>query len=186
MLFQTDEIDGMLQSINKAKDARHENIMGTLLTIYSAANSVFPMRRKAGKESPGVIDQPCLVAVRHGHPEPLLRGALGADAHERVLRPHDRPGVRPSRPPGRSRGLLPLPARVLGDRQWWADFRPGTGNLEDWHPVRASSRRPRARQILIETRLEAEAEYDAAEAAGDDAGGRPSGAASASMPGSSP
>ena len=49
MLFQTDEIDGMLQSINKAKDARHENLMGTLLTMYSASGSVFPMRPKAGK-----------------------------------------------------------------------------------------------------------------------------------------
>jgi hypothetical protein len=58
MLFQTDEIDGLLQSINKAHDARHENILGTLLTMYSAANSIFPMRRKAGKEAPGVIDQP--------------------------------------------------------------------------------------------------------------------------------
>ena len=57
MLFQTDEIDGMLQSINKAKDARHEAIMSTLLTMYSASNSVFPMRRKAGKEAPGVINQ---------------------------------------------------------------------------------------------------------------------------------
>ena len=61
MLFQTDEIDGMLQSINKAKDARHESIMSTMLTIYSSADSVFPMRRKAGRESPGAIDQPCLV-----------------------------------------------------------------------------------------------------------------------------
>ena len=61
MLFQTDEIDGMLQSINKARDARHESIMGTLLTMYSSANSVFPMRRKAGKDAPGAIDQPCLV-----------------------------------------------------------------------------------------------------------------------------
>src|SRR5690606_32979563 len=40
MLFQTDEIDGLLQAINKAQDARHENIMGTLLTMYSAANSI--------------------------------------------------------------------------------------------------------------------------------------------------
>ena len=39
MLFQTDEIDGLLQSINKARDARHENIMGTLLTMYSAATA---------------------------------------------------------------------------------------------------------------------------------------------------
>jgi hypothetical protein len=61
MMFQTDEIDGMLLSINKAKDARYENIMGTLLSMYSASNSVFPMRRKAGKDHPGAIDQPCLV-----------------------------------------------------------------------------------------------------------------------------
>ena len=30
MFFQTDEIDGILQSINKAKDVRHESIMNTL------------------------------------------------------------------------------------------------------------------------------------------------------------
>ena len=30
MLFQTDEIDGLLQSINKSRDARHEQIMSTL------------------------------------------------------------------------------------------------------------------------------------------------------------
>lgn len=40
MLFQTDEIDGLLQSINKSQDARHENILGTLLTMYSVANSI--------------------------------------------------------------------------------------------------------------------------------------------------
>ena len=61
MLFQTDEIDGLLQSINKSRDARHEQIMSTLLTMYSSANSVFPMRRKAGTEPAGVINQPSLV-----------------------------------------------------------------------------------------------------------------------------
>lgn len=61
MLFQTDKIDALVQSINKARVARHENIMSTLLTMYSAANSIHPTRRKAGKETPGVIDQPCLV-----------------------------------------------------------------------------------------------------------------------------
>ncbi len=61
MLFQTDEIDGMLQSINKAKDARHESIMNTLLSLYSSSNSVFSMRPKAGNAAPGVIDQPNLV-----------------------------------------------------------------------------------------------------------------------------
>ena len=49
MLFQTDEIDGLLQLINKAQDARHENILGTLLTMYSAANSIFPHAPQGGQ-----------------------------------------------------------------------------------------------------------------------------------------
>ncbi|MEZ6064173.1 MAG: bifunctional DNA primase/polymerase [Planctomycetaceae bacterium] len=61
MLFQTDEIDGLLQSINKAKDARYENILGTLLKMYSSSNSFYPMRRKAGQQVAGTIEQPCLV-----------------------------------------------------------------------------------------------------------------------------
>ena len=38
MLFQTDEIDGMLQSMSKSRDGRHENLMSTLLTRYSTSN----------------------------------------------------------------------------------------------------------------------------------------------------
>jgi hypothetical protein len=83
MLFQTDEIDGMLQSINKSRDARHESIMGTLLTLYSSANSVFPMRRKAGKESPGAIDQPHLVIFGTAIPN-----------HQRLFRQNDHPRMR--------------------------------------------------------------------------------------------
>jgi hypothetical protein len=60
-LFQTDEIDGLLQSIHHAKDARHEHIMGTLLTMYSASNSVYTMRARANLENAGIIDQPHLV-----------------------------------------------------------------------------------------------------------------------------
>ena len=61
MLFQSDEVDGILQSIKKSNDARYENVLSTLLTMYSSANTIYPMRRKAGKESPGTIDQPSLV-----------------------------------------------------------------------------------------------------------------------------
>jgi hypothetical protein len=59
VLFQTDEIDGLMAKINLGKDARHEGIMNVLLKMYTSANSLYPMRVKAGKE-PGVIDQPCL------------------------------------------------------------------------------------------------------------------------------
>ncbi len=170
MLFQTDEIDGILQSINKAKDARHENIMGTLLTMYSSANSVFPMRRKAGMESPGVIDQPCLVilgtAIPNHYYQALSERMLTNGFFARMIILECG-----KRSPGQEPRIEPLPAPVLDTAKWWADFRPGNGNLEQWHPVpRTVPHTSEARDILIETRLEAEAEYAKAEGAGDPVG----------------
>ena len=170
MLFQTDEIDGMLQSINKARDARHENIMGTMLTLYSSADSVVPMRRKAGKESPGAIDQPCLVIFGTAIPDHYYKALSermltnGFFARMIVLEAS-------KRSPGQEPKDDPPPAHVLETAQWWADFQPGTGNLEQWHPVpRIVPHTPEAREILVETRLEVEAEYDKAEAQGDEVG----------------
>ncbi len=170
MLFQTDEIDGMLQSINKARDARHENIMGTLLTMFSSANSIFPMRRKAGRESPGAIDQPCLVmfgtAIPNHYYDALSERMLtnGFFARTIILEC----GMRSQ---GQAPGIRPVPERVLETAKWWADFQPGTGNLQDWHPepliVPQSGA---ARAILDGARVEAEQEYARSEAIGDSAG----------------
>ncbi len=126
---------GCCSRSTRPSDARHENIMGTLLTMYSSANSIFPMRRKAGKESPGRHRPALPGGLRHGDPEPLLRGALGADAHQRVLRPHDHPRMRHALAGPGAAASSRCPARVLETAKWWADFRPGTGNLENWHPV---------------------------------------------------
>ncbi len=170
MLFQTDEIDGMLQSINKARDARHENIMGTLLTMYSSSNSVFPMRRKAGKESPGAIDQPCLVifgtAIPNHYYEALSERMLTNGFFARMIILES--GKRSA---GQEPRIEPPPARVLETARWWADFRPGTGNLEVWHPVpQVVPLTQEAGEILVETRRETEAEYAKAEATGDTVG----------------
>jgi len=170
MLFQTDEIDGMLQSINKAKDARHEAIMGTMLTMYSSANSVYPMRRKAGKESPGVIDQPCLViygtAIPNHYYQALSERMLTNGFFARMIILEAGP-----RAPGQEPSIRDLPPRVLATAQWWADYRPGTGNLENWHPVPAIiEHSDEAKRLLIETRLEAESEYSKAEDACDSVG----------------
>jgi hypothetical protein len=170
MLFQTDEIDGMLQSINKAKDARHEAIMSTLLTMYSTANSIFPMRRKAGKESPGVIDQPCLVifgtAIPNHYYQALSERMLTNGFFARMVILEAGP-----RAPGQEPSIRDLPPRVLETAKWWADYRPGTGNLENWHPVPTIvEQSDEAKGLLVETRLEAEAQYSKAEEAGDAVG----------------
>jgi hypothetical protein len=170
MLFQTDEIDGMLQSINKAKDARHEAIMSTLLTMYSSANSVFPMRRKAGKESPGVIDQPGLVifgtAIPNHYYEALSERMLTNGFFARMIILESGP-----RPEGQEPSIREVPPSILATAKWWADFRPGTGNLEDFHPVpRIVEHSDEARRSLVETRQQAEAEYSAAEGRSDSVG----------------
>ena len=170
MLFQTDEIDGMLQSINKAKDARHENVMGTLLTMYSSANSIFAMRRKAGKESPGAIDQPCLVifgtAIPNHYYEALSERMLTNGFFARMI-------ILESgrRAKGQEPCIRDLPPGVLTTAHWWADFRPGTGNLENWHPVpMIVEHSDQAKRILIEAREASDAEYAKAEENNDSVG----------------
>lgn len=170
MLFQTDEIDGMLQSINKAKDARHENVMSTLLTMYSASNSVFPMRRRAGRAPPGVIDQPNLVifgtAIPNHYYEALSERMLTNGFFARMLILES--GARCE---GQEPQIADLPTRVLDTARWWMGYRPGTGNLQDWHPAPAIvEHSDEARAILIEARKEAEAEYGRAEARNDPVG----------------
>ena len=170
MLFQTDEIDGMLQSINKSKDARHEAILSTLLTMYSSANSVFVMRCKAGKQSRGVIDQPNLIvfgtAIPNHYYEALSQRMLtnGFFARMVIMEAGKRSkGLEPR--------ITPLPPRVVETARWWADFRPGRGNLEDWHPEPLIvEQTPEALSVLVESREEAETEYARAEAASDAVG----------------
>jgi len=170
MIFLTDEIDGMLQSINKAKDARHEAIMSTLLTMYSSSNSVFPMRRKAGKDSPGVINQPSLTifgtAIPNHYYEALSERMLTNGFFARMIILEA--GMRGA---GQEPVIRDLPPSVLATAKWWADYRPGTGNLENWHPVpTVIEHTDEARRLLVENRAQAEAEYAAAEAAGDAVG----------------
>lgn len=157
----------MLQSINRAKDARHESVMNTLLTLYSASNSVYPMRRKAGKEHAGAIDQPCLVifgtAIPTHYYAALSERMLTNGFFARMLIIESGP-----RSPGQEPSLSDRPPRVLETAKWWSEFMPGTGNLESWHPVpTVVEYSTAAREQLIASRKACEAEYAKAESRGD-------------------
>jgi hypothetical protein len=163
MLFQTDEIDGLLQSINRARDARFESIMGTLLTMYSASNSIFPMRRKAGQNEPGVINQPCLVlfgtAIPNHYYAALSERMLTNGLFARMLILESGP-----RGAGQEPTVSDLPERVLATAKWWSDLRPGPGNLANAHPTpRVVPHTDEARALLVELRKDAEQAYGEAE-----------------------
>ena len=134
MLFQTDEIDGLMNAINKAGDSRHESIMNVLLKMYTASNAMYPMRVKAGKQVSGVIDQPslCLLgtAVPKYYYQALSTRMLnnGFFARMIILDTGKRPrGQRPK--------TLAIPPAILATARYWSQLGPGTGDLANWHPT---------------------------------------------------
>jgi hypothetical protein len=171
MLFQTDEIDGLLQSINKARDARHEQIMSTLLTMYSSANSVYPMRRKAGKEAAGVINQPNLVifgtAIPNHYYDALSERMLTNGLFARML--IFECGKRGK---GQEPKIRDIPQSIIDTAAWWEEYRPGPqGNLVDWNPTPAIVPHDiDAGLLLVDARVNAEAQYEKAEEENDPVG----------------
>jgi hypothetical protein len=134
VLFQTDEIDGLMTKINLGKDARHEGIMNVLLKMYTSAASLYPMRVKAGRE-PGLIDQPCLcifgTAIPQHYYEALSLKMLTNGFFARMLiLEAGRRGA------GQDAVMLPLPETIVSTARWWANHNPGDqhGNLACWHP----------------------------------------------------
>ncbi|MEO0716002.1 MAG: hypothetical protein AAFY58_03320, partial [Planctomycetota bacterium] len=71
-------------------------------------------------------------------------------------------------PPGQEPGILDPPERIVETAAWWANFRPGNGNLADAHPVPITiAHTAEAKRLLIELRLDAEQSYSEAEAKSD-------------------
>lgn len=170
MLFQTDEIDGLLHSINKAKDARYEIVLGTLLKMYSSANGFYPMRKKAGKQRAETIEQPCLIiygtAIPNEYYSALSERMLtnGFFARSIIVDGTKRgDGQEPS-------DCSPTP-RIFETAQYWANFNPGKGNLEKFYPTpKIVPYTDDAKALLIDARKACEVEYKLAEQAGDPVG----------------
>ena len=170
VLFQTDEIDGLMTKINQAKDARHESVMNVMLKMYTSSSSVYPMRVKAGKE-PGVIDQPSLcifgTAIPKHYYEALSLKMLSNGFFARMLVLETR-----RRGLGQDARMRDPPQSILDVAQWWADQRPGQGgNLERWHPVpRIVHHTPDAADLLRQLRIQADEQYSLSEERDDPAG----------------
>lgn len=175
MLFQTDELDGLLQQINKSRDGRHEGIMQMLLKMYSSSNSIYQVRRKAttkseAGEAPKVIVQPNLVifgtAIPNHYYEALSVRMLTNGFFARMLILDAS-----KRTDGQEVTICDPPERVLETAAWWRDFRPSEGNLDQLNPdPRTISYSDEALAMLRANREAANREYGIAEASSDAVG----------------
>ena len=137
MLFQNDEMDGVLRQINFDHEGKSESIPSVLLTVFTSADDVYPVRVKAGQKEAAHIDQPHLTLFGTATPqhfyESLSQRMLTNGLFARMI------VVDIGR---RGRGQLPgsvrnLPDGILSVARWWAEFTPGTrvgGNLYSVYP----------------------------------------------------
>ncbi len=163
MLFQTDEIDAVIVAMKEGKEQRYEGIMQMLLKMYTSSDGLYPMRVKAGKEHK-VIDQPslCLLgtAIPTHYYEALSAKMLTNGFFARMLILEAGP-----RGDGQEPVCRDLPDSIVETARWWSNFRPGKGNLENWHPIpRAVDYTPVARELLAAFRRDTDLEYTNAEA----------------------
>lgn len=138
MMFQVDEIDGMLAGISKNRkdgNGKPDSLMMTLLTAYTSGAGYYPMRRRANGEHScnGVINQPSLTiygtAIPANYYEAISERMLSNGFFARCMVLES--GLRA---PGRDvERMEPVPPRLILAAKWWREFSPG-GNMSDFTP----------------------------------------------------
>ena len=174
MLFQNDEMDGVLRQINQDRENKRESIPNIMLTLYTSASDIYPIRVKAAQKEAIHIDQPHLTLFGTATPkffyESLSQRMLTNGLFARMMI------VDIGK---RGRGQVPgspreLPDSILQTARWWDEFCPGqrkSGNLYEVHPEpRVVPFTPEAEQAVERLQRMGENEYDLADAANDEIG----------------
>lgn len=132
MLYQTDEIDGMLEASSKAGETRFRGIRDMVLSLYGESSGVHVGRRKAGKQEPIVIQLPSLTLFGTAIPNHCY-GAMTEEMVTKGLlsRMLIVDSVRGERQPWSG---IKLPKQVLDKAVFWRDLNPGGGNLSQMTP----------------------------------------------------
>lgn len=170
-LFQTDEVDGILQSVTRARDARHESILNVLLVFYSSANTTYAMRNKAGRQESSLIPQPHLSVFGTATP-----GSYYQSLSERLLTNgfFGRTLILDTGKRGLGQDARPvdeMPRRVIETAAWWSQFQPGEhrGNLLGFFPRPAIvAHTDKAKALADEFRRSCDEQYSQAETRGDE------------------
>jgi len=171
MLFQNDEMDGVLRQINLDRENKRESIPNILLTLYTSANDIYPIRVKAGQKEAVHIDQPHLTlfgtATRECFYESLSQRMLTNGFFARMIIIDAG-----KRGQGQASGSArEVPESILQTARWWADFQPGSrpANLLAIHPEpRIVPFEPEAAEAMLQLQRMTEAEYERADVSNDE------------------
>lgn len=133
VLFQLDEFGRLLRTIGDPKKAPHLfNLLGTLMKLYSSADTIFRSKAYADAKRNKVIDQPCVSLYGTTVPEHFFE-SLTADslsdgfvARLLVFESH-------SRPPRRYARQCDVPEPIIARARAWGTFQT-SGNLNAEHP----------------------------------------------------
>ncbi len=163
ILFQTDEIDGLITAIHKGRDVRYEGMMNVLLRLFTSVNGIYSLRVKAGKEA-RFIDQPCMcvlgTAIPDNYYEALSMKMLTNGFFARMV--VIEAGRRGNGQDTNENAKVPEPIAEIA--RWWAKFQPGSGNLDPLHPTpRVVPYSPEGEEALRAYRDQADAKYVKAE-----------------------
>jgi len=173
MLFQNDEMDGVLRQINLDREGKTESIHSILLTMSTSASDVYPIRVKAGQKEMGHIDQPHLALFGTATPqyfyEALSYRMLTNGFFARLIIVDIGKRGRGQRP-GSARNV---PEAILQTARWWAEFQPGSvrKDLFAIHPEpRVVPTTPEAQEAVDALQRMTEDEYARSEDRGDATG----------------
>jgi hypothetical protein len=164
-------MDGVLRQINLDRESKRESIPTILLTLYTSADAVYPIRVKAGQKEAGSIDQPHLTLFGTATPqyfyESLSQRMLTNGFFARLIIVDI--GKRgEGQAPGSARHV---PEPILQTARWWGEFQPGTrrSNLLEVHPEpRVVPETPDAAEAIKALQRQTEGEYDQAHARNDE------------------
>ena len=138
--------------------------------MYTSASTIYPMRRKSGKEHPGVIDQPHLTIFGTATPQ-FYYGALSERMMSNGFFARMIIVDAEKRPFSQDAGLVDrIGERVLETARWWRAFLPGEmkGNLGKFHPTPITVPfDDKSTAFMRDFRRFADVEYSKAEDRGD-------------------
>lgn len=171
MLFQNDEMDGVLRQINMDRENKRESIPNILLTLYTSAGDVYPVRTKANQKEAVHIDQPHVTLFGTATPlyfyESLSQRMLTNGFFARMIIVDV--GKRGKGQPAGS--IRHVPDSILRTARWWAEFQPGNQrkNLLEVHPEpKVVPATPDAEAAIAELQRLADDEYDRAHERNDE------------------